>query len=205
MITCCDPKRPARRCSRTRRSCRPSRCREHIQIAIAVQVRGVHRYGFRHCVITVRSRSCLVRPCSRTRRSRRRYEDAESTSRSPSPSRSAQCTDGHQPTCVVITRCGPKLPCPSVFSYQAILSLTSNVNFECQEQIQVTVAIHVAATPMSARPPSSRSPAAARSALSVRVFVPGDLVVTLRCGEHIQVAISVQVGRVRPIRLRWRG
>ncbi len=48
--------------------------------------------------------------------------DAESTSMSPSPSRSAAKTENAPSAAVVITCCGPKLPAPSRFSYQAILS-----------------------------------------------------------------------------------
>ena len=48
--------------------------------------------------------------------------DAESTSRSPSPSTSAAKTDTAPSAAVVITCWSPKLPDPSVFSYQAILS-----------------------------------------------------------------------------------
>ena len=48
--------------------------------------------------------------------------EAERTSRSPSPSRSAAKTEWAASAAVEITCWLPKLPAPSVFSYQAILS-----------------------------------------------------------------------------------
>ena len=46
-------------------------------------------------------------------------DDAETTSVSPSPSRSAAKTDRGAFAEAVMTCCGPKLPIPSVFSYHA--------------------------------------------------------------------------------------
>ena len=125
-----------------------------------------------------------LRPCSRTRRSCRRSKEAESTSRSPSPSTSAGEDRARHPSGAVEMTCWvPKLPAPSVFSYQAILSSESRPRAR-----PIPVAVHVRRENRVGIALAAWSMICwvAEGPRPVRVLVPGDLAVEGRGGEHVQ-------------------
>ena len=101
-----------------------------------------------------------------------------------------------------MTCCGPKLPAPSVFSYQAILSSLVGRRAGRPGPRRRPGPPR---RPSGHRPLPWRSPAGCRSSPPVGVLVPGDLVVVRGGGQHVQIAVPVQVRRedgVRRVRRR---
>ena len=116
---------------------------------------------------------------------------------SPSPSRSAAYTSQAQSAWVVMTCWSLKVPRPSVFSYQAILSST----FRGREDVEVAIAVEVGhvdrdgseAGPDGLRGDDSLLP---EGALPVGVFMPGGFAAAGTRKENVQVAVTVEVGGV---------
>ena len=172
---------------------------EHIQVAVAVNVRRKYRLGTKSvCADRVLDETAAGRR-SRTRRSwlgrtkRRTRPDRRRRQRPP------RTSTGEYPSAVVLIACSVKRCRRPSFSYQAILSSDCDAESTSRSPSPSTSAantdwgrVRVSGDPSFAK---ARQPwvDGLQRELPAAIFVPGDFGVKTRRGEDVQVAVPVDI------------